>query len=119
MKVQLSIAILVSDREAGLTRCLDSLRQLLCELPCELIVVFTGKNKKILETVHQYTDHVIPFEWCDDFSAARNVGLNASKGEWFMFLDDDEWFENTDSICRFFQSGEYRKYNAASYIVRN
>lgn len=119
MKVQLSISILVSDRKAGLTRCLDSLRQLLCELPCELIVVFTGKNKKILETVHQYTDHVIPFEWCNDFSAARNVGLQASRGEWFMFLDDDEWFENTDGICRFFQSGEYRKYNAASYIVRN
>ena len=119
MKIQLSIAILVSDRQEDVKRCLDSLRQLLRDLPCELIVVFTGKKQKVLDIAREYTTHIIPFEWCNDFSAARNVGLKASRGEWFMFLDDDEWFENTDSICRFFQSGEYRKYNAATYIVRN
>ena len=119
MKVQLSITMLVSDREETLKRCLDSLKQLLRELPCELIVVFTGKKKEILDIIHQYTDHVIPFEWCNDFSAARNVGLKAAKGEWFMYLDDDEWFEDTSSICRFFKSGEYRQYYMASYIQRN
>ena len=119
MKIQLSIAMLVSDREEILKRCLDSLRQLLRELPCELIVVFTGKEEKVLKIVRQYTDHVIPFAWCNDFSAARNVGLRAARGEWFMYLDDDEWFEDTGSICEFFKSGEYKGYRAASYIVRN
>lgn len=119
MKVQLSITMLVSDREETLKRCLDSLKQLLRELPCELIIVFTGKKKEVLDIVHQYTDHVIPFEWCNDFSAARNVGLKAAKGEWFMYLDDDEWFEDTSSICRFFKSGEYMQYYKAAYIQRD
>lgn len=119
MKVQLSITMLVSDREETLKRCLDSLKQLFRELPCELIIVFTGKKKEVLDIVHQYTDHVIPFEWCNDFSAARNVGLKAAKGEWFMYLDDDEWFEDTSLICRFFKSGEYRQHHMAAYIQRN
>lgn len=119
MKVQLSITMLVSDREETLKRCLDSLKQLLRELPCELIIVFTGKKQEVLDIIHQYTDHVITFEWCNDFSAARNVGLEAAKGEWFMYLDDDEWFEDTSSICQFFKSGEYRQYYLAAYIQRN
>lgn len=119
MKIQLSIAMLVSDREETLKRCLDSLKQLLRELSCELIVVFTGKEEKVLKIVRQYTDHVIPFTWCNDFSAARNVGLRAARGEWFMYVDDDEWFEDTDSICEFFKSGEYKDYRAASYVQRN
>lgn len=36
-----------------------------------------------------------------------------------MFMDDDEWFEDTTRIEAFFLSGEFRRYQSASYIVRN
>ena len=59
------------------------------------------------------------FAWCDDFAAARNAGLEAAQGQWFMFMDDDEWFESTARIEKFFLSGEYRRYESASYVQRN
>ena len=119
MNIQLTISLLVSDRMATLGRCLSSLKPLLRELDSELIVVYTGSSPETLELAEQYTSHIIPFTWCNDFSKARNVGLNAAKGEWFLYLDDDEWFENADEIIHFFKSGEYRQYQTAFYIQRN
>lgn len=119
MNIQLSISLLVSDRADSLKKCLDSLKGLLRELPCELIAVFTGKKEETLEIIREYTDHIISFEWCNDFSAARNAGLKEAKGEWFMFIDDDEWFEDTQELIRFFGSGEYQHFHSATYIVRN
>lgn len=119
MNIQLTISLLVSDRTATLGRCLASLKPLLRELDSELIVVYTGSNPDTLELAKQYTSHIIPFTWCNDFAKARNVGLSAAKGEWFLYLDDDEWFEDVDEILYFFKSGEYRQYQTAFYIQRN
>ena len=106
MNIQLTISLLVSDRMETLGKCLASLSPLLRELDSELIVVFTGKKEEALTLVQQYTSHIIPFVWCNDFSKARNAGLKEAKGEWFLYLDDDEWFEDTGEIIHFFQSGE-------------
>ena len=81
MDIQLSISLLASDRPAALERCLDSLRPLLMQVPSELIVVVTGTDARVRETAARYTDQVIPFAWCDDFSAARNAGLREAKGD--------------------------------------
>ena len=104
MNIQLSISLLASNRAASLERCLDSLRPLLMQVPSELIIVFTGTDEKVKEIASRYTDKVLPFTWCDNFSAARNVGLWAAKGEWFMYIDDDEWFEDVTEIRDFFLS---------------
>lgn len=119
MKIQLSISLLASNRAASLERCLDSLRPLLMQVPSELIVVFTGTDERVREIASRYTDKILPFTWCDNFSAARNVGLWAAKGEWFMYIDDDEWFEDVTEIRDFFLSGEYRNYGSAFYKQKN
>lgn len=119
MNIQLSISLLTSERAASLERCLDSLHPLLMKVPSELIVVFTGTDEHIREIAGRYTDQIIPFNWCKDFSAARNVGLKAARGEWFMYIDDDEWFEDTTEIQNFFLSRECEKFGAACYIQRN
>ena len=119
MKMLLTISLLASDRAASLERCLDSLKPLLLQLPSELIIVYTGKNKQVLDVAERYTDQIIPFEWCNDFSAARNAGLQAASGEWFLYIDDDEWFEDVTEILDFFLHGQYRDFGSACYIVRN
>ena len=119
MKIQLSISLLASNRAASLERCLDSLRPLLMQVPSELIVVFTGTDERVREIASRYTDIILPFTWCDNFSAARNVGLWAAKGEWFMYIDDDEWFEDVAEIRDFFLSGEYQSYGSACYKQKN
>ncbi len=40
------------------------------------------KSKKILKLQE--------FEWCDDFSAARNASLEMATGDWILILDADE-----------------------------
>lgn len=119
MNVPLTISLLASSRIATLERCLDSLKPLLQKVPAELIVVFTGTDERVRQVAERYTDHIIPFTWCNDFSAARNVGLREAKGEWFMYLDDDEWFEDVEEICEFFRSGDYQRYNCATYVQHN
>lgn len=119
MNIQLTISLLVSDRAETLDRCLASVKPLLRELDSELVIVYTGKEPGTLKTAEQYTTHIIPFTWCNDFSKARNAGLEEAQGEWFLYLDDDEWFEDTGEIIQFFKSGEYRQYQSAEYIQRN
>ena len=118
-KIQLSISLLVSNTIDTIKKCMDSLVPILEAIPSELIVVDTGGTDGSIEIAKQYTDKIVEFPWCDDFAKARNAGLEKSKGEWFMFLDDDEWFEDPREIIEFFESGEYQKYNCASYIIRN
>lgn len=119
MSIQLTISLLVSDRIETLGRCLHSIEPLLRELDSELILVFTGKDERVRKLAESYTPQVIPFTWCDDFAKARNVGIEHAKGEWFLFLDDDEWFDDVTEILQFFKSGEYRKYGSALYVTRN
>ncbi len=119
MNTQLTISLLVSDRMDTLGRCLDSVMPLLRELPSELIIVYTGQEPETLELAKKYTSHIIPFTWCNDFSKARNAGLKEAQGEWFLYLDDDEWFEDVTEIIQFFKTGEYKNYQSAMYVQRN
>ncbi len=118
-KILLSISILVSGRGETTEKCIDSLDRLRKRVPCELLLVDTGCPEQMRGWLEHRSDKVIPFAWCNDFSAARNVGLGAASGEWFLFLDDDEWFENTNELEQFFLSGEYKRYEAVSYLQRN
>lgn len=117
--LQLTVSLLVSNSITTIRKCMESLRPLLEAIPSELIVVDTGGTDGSIEIAREYADQVIPFSWCNNFSKARNAGLEKASGEWFLFLDDDEWFENVDELIRFFQTGEYKKYESASYEIRN
>ena len=118
-KPQLTISLLASNRPDTLPRCLDSLRPIMDAIPSELILIDTSKNPEINNLLREYTDQVYEFEWCKDFAKARNEGLLRAKGEWFLYLDDDEWFVETDALIDFFKSGEYKNYGYANYQVRN
>lgn len=115
----LTISLLVSGRYDTTIKCLDSLKPLLSQIDSELILVDTGCDDALREKMLAYTEKIIPFTWCDDFAKARNAGLSQASGEWFLFLDDDEWFEDVTPIIDFFRSGEYKEYGQAVYLARN
>lgn len=117
--IRLTIGLIVKNEEKTLDRCLGSLKPLMEAVESELIVTDTGSTDRTVEIAQKYTDHIIRFEWRDDFSAARNTGLEEARGEWFLFLDGDEWFEDTSGLIGFFTSGECDKYGSASYLQRN
>lgn len=117
-KILLSISMLVSGQE-NMDKSLASLHFFKEALPCEIILVDTGCNAEGRALAEKVADQIIDFKWCDDFAAARNAGLKKCKGKWFLYLDDDEWFDNPQEIIHFFQSGEYKEYNSATYRVRN
>lgn len=121
-KIVLSISLLVSNRIDTIRKCMESLKPILEALPSELIAVDTveeGKSDGSIGVVREYTEKIVPFVWCDDFAAARNAGLEMARGEWFMYIDDDEWLEDASPIIAFFESGEYKKYKSANYTVRS
>ena len=111
----LTISILMSGREDTTERCLKSLEPLLTKMDSELILVDTGCKEEMRNLLQKYTDQIIPFEWCNDFAKARNVGLSQAKGEWFLFLDDDEWFEDVSEIIEFFRSGRVFAYGGLGF----
>lgn len=115
----LSIGMIVKNEEKYLRQCLTALQPLRDAVDSELIIVDTGSTDKTVEIAREFTDNVLFFEWINDFSAARNVSLNAAKGEWFMFVDADEVFQSCDDLIYFFKSGEYKEFNSALYNVRS
>lgn len=118
-KYLLTISIMTSNRKDTLPKTLESIRPLLDNVSSELIITDTGCDEDLLEFIRRYTDKIVKFEWCKDFAKARNVGLKLAQGKWFMYLDDDEWFEDVNPIIDFFNSGESEKYNQFYYIQRN
>ena len=117
--IKLTISILASNRKDTIPKCLESLRPLLEQVSSELIITDTGCDEDLVAYMKNYTDNIVKFEWCNDFAAARNVGLRLARGQWFMYIDDDEWFEDVSELIQFFNSDESEKYVAASYVVRN
>ena len=121
-KIKLTIGILVSNQIKYIRRVMDSLKPLLDAIPSELIVVDTvgpEKSDGSLAIAKEYTEKVYHFDWIEDFSAARNVTLEHASGEWYLFIDDDEVFDDVTELINFFRSGECDKYNYGMMFVAN
>ncbi|MCL2633966.1 MAG: glycosyltransferase family 2 protein [Oscillospiraceae bacterium] len=120
-KCTLSIGMIVKNEEKYLEKCLKSIKPLLDEINSELIIVDTGSTDKTVEIAERFTNKIYHFEWVNDFSAARNFAMDKCRGEWFMYLDADEIFdEDLSEMVSFFKNDNLRaKYNAASYILYN
>ena len=84
---RLSLCLIVRDDRTRLPRCLESVRGLVDEI----VVVDTGSTDGTPEVARGFGAEVILTEWRDDFSAARNLGLERARGVWVLVLDADEW----------------------------
>ena len=57
----------------------------------ELIVVCDACTDDTAKVAREYTKRVIITDYGLD-GMARNAGLDAAKGDWILFMDDDDWF---------------------------
>lgn len=119
--IKLTIGMLVSNHIQYIRKAMEALKPLLEAVPSELVVIDTKGEETdgSIDIVREYTDKIYRFTWCNDFAAARNFCLEHASGEWFLYQDDDEWFDNVQEFIDFFQSGECEKYYSGFYYTRD
>ncbi|MCP2727547.1 tetratricopeptide repeat protein [Limnofasciculus baicalensis] len=84
--MKLSLCTIVKNEEKSLPRVLDSVKTLVDEM----VIIDTGSTDRTVEIAKDYGARVYYFNWCNDFSVARNYGLQYVKGNWVLVLDADE-----------------------------
>lgn len=84
-----SVVVCTYNRGKYLERCLNSLRQQSYQ-NYEIIVVNGPSNDETDSVLDKYPDvRVVKQETLNGLSYARNLGINASRGEIIAFIDDD------------------------------
>lgn len=78
--------MIVKNEQDILARCLDCVKS----FADEIIIVDTGSTDNTKNIARQYTDKVFDFEWCDDFSKARNFSFSKATGDYIIWLDADD-----------------------------
>ena len=84
--MRLSLCMIVRDEAFFIEECLEQARPHVDEI----VIVDTGSVDGTREIAERYADVLLDFEWIEDFSAARNTGLDAATGDWILVLDADE-----------------------------
>jgi len=120
-KIKLTIGMLVSNHIEYIRNCMESVKPLLDAIPSELVIIDTkgSETDGSINIAREYTDKIYPFTWCNDFSAARNEIIRHANGEWLLYFDDDEWFDDVTEFIDFFASGDCENYNSGWYYTRD
>ena len=84
-----ALVLIARDEAHCISRCLESVGPLIDEM----IVVDTGSSDNTVDLALKAGASVHSFQWCDDFSAARNAALEIASADWNLILDADEWIE--------------------------
>ena len=88
----LSVCIIAKNEEMHIEECLKRL----APYGLEIVLVDTGSTDRTVELARQYTDRIYHFDWCNDFSAARNFSMQKASYDWILFIDCDEYIEFMD-----------------------
>jgi glycosyltransferase involved in cell wall biosynthesis len=93
-KPTFSLAMIVKNEQETIERVLACASQV-CE---ELIVVDTGSTDRTVELAQKAGARVIPFQWINDFAAARNHAFANCSGDWILWLDADDILTDVDQV---------------------
>lgn len=111
--IPISVCIITKNEEVNIEKCLAPLMP----YDFEIIVVDTGSTDRTKEAALKYTDKVYDFEWCDDFSAARNFSLKKASHNYVLILDSDEFVTEIDMEGIYQAIEEHPK--AVGLLLRN
>lgn len=94
MKNKVSIIVPVYNGQDFIDRCLNQLLNQTYN-NIEIIVINDGSTDNSLNLLKKYEDKIILINKNNSgVSNSRNLGLEASTGEYIMFCDIDDWYEN-------------------------
>jgi len=82
----IALTAIVKNESRSITRLLESVRPHVDMM----LVLDTGSTDNTVELARKAGAQVYFFEWCNDFSAARNTILAHSTADWNLVLDADE-----------------------------
>ncbi len=101
----IGMVMIVRNESRSLDKCLNLAEKLVDEI----YITDTGSTDNTIEIAKKYNAHISEFEWCNDFSAARNYALKQSSCDWNLVLDADEYLISgtREDIQQFIESGEY------------
>lgn len=88
----LSVCIISKNEETHIEECLKRLSS----YGFEIVLTDTGSTDRTLAIAEKYTDRIFHFDWCDDFSAAKNFCVQKASHNWILSLDCDEYIEKLD-----------------------
>lgn len=88
----ISVCIIAKNEEKHIEECLKHLHP----YNLEIILVDTGSTDHTVEIAKRYTDKIYHFDWCNDFSAAKNYAMEKASHDWILSLDCDEYVEVLD-----------------------
>ncbi|MCL1698247.1 glycosyltransferase family 2 protein [Lysinibacillus sp. BPa_S21] len=92
--ITISLCMIVKNEEDVLGRCLQSVK----DIVDEIIIVDTGSTDNTKEIAKKFDAHIDDFEWCNDFSKARNYSFNLAKKDYILWLDADDVIEETEQL---------------------
>jgi tetratricopeptide (TPR) repeat protein len=78
--------MIVKDEERNLRECLEAVG----DAVDEVVIVDTGSRDRTCEVATELGARVFPFQWIDDFSAARNFSIDQAKGKYILWMDADD-----------------------------
>ncbi len=84
--------MIVKNEAANLAKILNDIHKIVDEL----VVVDTGSNDGTVEIARSYGAIIGHFEWCDNFSAARNASIELATTDYLLWLDADDRIEAPD-----------------------
>lgn len=90
----ISVCIIAKNEEKHIEECCR------CLMPYdfEIVLVDTGSTDRTIELAQKYTDKIYYFEWCNDFSAAKNYAMEKASHDWILSIDCDEYIETIDTV---------------------
>lgn len=97
--------MIVKDEAQTLARCINCIKP----FADEIIVVDTGSVDGTADIARSLKAKVFFFEWCDDFSAARNFSFSKAECDLVMWLDADDVItpENAQKIAELKSRDDY------------
>lgn len=87
--MRISACTIAKNEEDNIVKSINSYK----DYVDEIIIVDTGSTDRTVELAEEAGAKVLHFEWINDFAAAKNFAINHASGDWIIFLDADEWFE--------------------------
>lgn len=91
----ISVCLIAKNEAQHIEECLKRLQP----YGFEIVLADTGSTDRTVALAQKYTDRIFHFEWCDDFSTAKNFAMQKASHDWILSLDCDEYLEVLDAVA--------------------